>query len=55
MSSIGDWLGVMGLGSSAGHLLVSTFFLAPFAGARLGVLTLGASFLFSTPFTGPGT
>ena len=48
-----DWLGVMCLESSAGHLVVSTFCLAPFAEARIGVLTLGASFLFSTPFTGP--
>ena len=49
ISSMGDWLGVMRLGSLARHLALSTFCLAPFAGARLWVPTLCASFLFSTP------
>ena len=47
---MGDWLVLMGLGPSAGRLVVSTLCLAPFAGARLGVLALGASSLLSYPY-----
>jgi hypothetical protein len=56
IEEIRDFLdGRLGGFGGLGLLVVSTFCLAPFAGARLGVLTLGSGILFSASFTGPGT